>query len=285
VKAPDFNYVRVHTLEAAFEQLESGLDVRILAGGQSLLASLNLRLSAPQCLMDISHIPSLTGISQAEGKITIGAMTRHCDIEGSALIKQHLPLLASAAPHIAHSAIRNRGTFGGSLALADPAAEWPACCVALDAVIVAVSRRGERRINARDFFLGLYTTALEHDEIITCAEFNVPIKGAVAGFQELARRHGDYALVGLAAQGRMEAGRWVALKLVFFGVGDRPIVAESAAQALLSGQALQIAQGHISKMLDFTGDGVCSAETRYHLARVLLGRVIGEIESKGAIAA
>ncbi|MFM9974415.1 MAG: FAD binding domain-containing protein [Beijerinckiaceae bacterium] len=282
MKAPDFDYVRVPTLAAAFKQLDSGDDVQLLAGGQSLLASLNLRLSQPQKLIDIAHIKGLAGITQGKGLIKIGALTRHCDIETSLLIREKLPLLSMAAPHIAHPAIRNRGTFGGSLALADPAAEWPACCVALNATVVAASRRGERRIAAAEFFQGLYATALESDEIITSVEIPVPAKGAVAGFSELARRHGDYALVGLAAQGTLLKGRWNALNLVFFGVGDRPILAQVAAQKLMDGEGLKAAQETIDENLNFSGDDVCSAETRLHLARVLLGRVLGTIKSNPA---
>ena len=282
MKAPDFDYVRVPTLAAALKQLDTDEDVRLLAGGQSLLASLNLRLSQPQKLIDISRIKGLAGIVKKGGFIRIGATTRHCDIELSPLICKELPLLSMAAPHIAHPAIRNRGTFGGSLALADPAAEWPACCVALDATIVAASRRGERRIAATDFFQGLYATALEPDEIITSVEIPVTPKGAVAGFSELARRHGDYAMVGLAAQGTLLKGRWSTLKLVFFGVSDRPLLAEDAAQKLIDGHGVKAVQNCIGAALDFSGDDVCSADTRLHLARVLLGRVISEMESKTA---
>ncbi|MGL4635366.1 MAG: FAD binding domain-containing protein [Beijerinckiaceae bacterium] len=278
MKAPDFEYVRAPTLLAALKQLEAGDDVRLLAGGQSLLASLNLRLSQPQKLIDISHIKGLAGIRLGKGIVEIGAMTRHCDIETSSLIREKLPLLSMAAPYIAHPAIRNRGTFGGSIALADPAAEWPACCVALDATVVAVSRRGTRRIAAHDFFQGLYTTALETDEIITSVEIPIAQQGAVAGFSELARRHGDYALVGLAAQGTRSKDRWTDLKLVFFGVSDRPVLAVEAARALIGGAGIKAAQGCIDDALDFAGHDVCNAETRLHLARVLLGRVISTME-------
>jgi aerobic carbon-monoxide dehydrogenase medium subunit len=280
LKAADFSYVRVPTLAAAFKHLDAGDDVRLLAGGQSLLASLNLRLSQPQKLIDISRIKGLSGISMSKGVITIGAMTRHCDIEVSPLIKAHLPLLSMAAPYIAHPAIRNRGTMGGSLALADPAAEWPACCIALEATIIATSSRGQRRIAAADFFQGLYATDLALDEIITAVEFAVPPKGAVAGFSELARRHGDYALVGLAAQGLWLKGCWSDLKLVFFGVSDRPLLAHSAAQKLIAGAGVEAAQAAIDEALNFSGDDVCSSETRLHLARVLLGRVMESMEQK-----
>jgi aerobic carbon-monoxide dehydrogenase medium subunit len=285
VKAPEFDYVRVATLQAAFEQLASGDDVRILAGGQSLVPSLNMRLSKPERLIDISRVPGLTDISVQQGSLHIGALTRHCTLEMSPLVRQHVPLLAMAAPHIAHSAIRNRGTFGGSLALADPAAEWPACCIALDAVIVVANSLGERRIAAKDFFLGLYTTALESREIIVRVEIPLPPQNAVAGFSELARRHGDYAMVGLAAQGTQQDGRWTRLKLVFFGVSDRPFEAVAAAHEVVAGHGLKEAQKCIDSSLDFAGDDVCTSETRLHLARVLLGRVLANMDSNKAAAA
>jgi aerobic carbon-monoxide dehydrogenase medium subunit len=285
VKAPEFDYVRVATLEAAFEQLSSGADVRILAGGQSLLPSLNMRLSKPERLVDISRVPGLADITLHEGFLHIGALTRHCTIETSSLVRHHVPLLAMAAPHIAHSAIRNRGTFGGSLALADPAAEWPACCIALDAVVVVAHSGGERRIAAKDFFLGLYTTALESHEIIVRAEIPLPTHNDVAGFSELARRHGDYAMVGLAAQGTQHNGRWTRLKLVYFGVSDRPVEAVAAARHLIAGDGIKAAQNGIDASLDFAGDDVCTSETRLHLARVLLGRVLADMDSNRAKAA
>ncbi len=279
MKAPDFEYVRVQSLAAALGQLGAGDDVSLLAGGQSLIASLNLRLSSPRRLIDISRIPEMAGIRLGSSSMSIGALTKHCEIESAPLVRQHLPLLAMAAPHIAHPAIRNRGTIGGSLALADPAAEWPACCLALDAVIEVASLRGVRRLAARDFFLGLYTTALESDEIITSVEFPVPSKGSRSGFSELARRHGDYAMVGLAAQGQWIAGRCMALKLVFFSVSDRPVLAHKAASLLISGEGLKAAQDALQQDIDFSGDDVCSSATRLHLAKVLLERVMIEMEN------
>jgi aerobic carbon-monoxide dehydrogenase medium subunit len=236
-------------------------------------------------LIDISRIPGLNDICVVNGTLHIGALTRHVDIETSALVRQHLPLLAMAAPHIAHTAIRNRGTFGGSLAMADPAAEWPACCLALNATIIASSRGGTRRIAAPDFFHGLYETALKPDEILTSVEFSLPGRGSVAGFSELARRHGDYAMAGLAAQGVRKDGAWHALTLAFFGISDRTILATAAADALLAGQGIAAAAATITEALDVVADDTCSAETRLHLARVLLTRVVGEMEDSKAMAA
>lgn len=277
MKAPDFAYARPKSLAEALDLLD-GEGARILAGGQSLLAALNMRLSAPSLLVDINQIPELSGISLRGATIVIGAMTRHHELATSPLIAKHLPLLAMAAPHIAHSAIRNRGTIGGSLALADPATEWPACCLALDATLIAASRGGERRIAARDFFAGIYETALDASEVLTRIEIPLPSKAAVAGFDELARRRGDYAMVGLAAQGVREGEVWRELKLAFFGAGDRPLLAQEAARAIVAGESVNAAQAALDRELSPSDDGECTARTKMHLARVLLGRVVTSMQ-------
>src|SRR2546428_1307842 len=163
------------------------------------MTTLNMRLSAPEILVDINRIEGLAGITFADGVLRIGAMTRHFDVEHSALVARHAPLIAQAMPHVAHPAIRNRGTFGGSLAFADPAAELPACAVALGARLLLESARGRRAVEAKDFFRGLYSTALAADEILVAAEIPVAKPGARYEFAELARRKGDYALIGVAA--------------------------------------------------------------------------------------
>ena len=174
MKAPSFDYARPTSLPEAFALLERHRDgARILAGGQSLMATLNMRLSAPEILVDINAIEGLSGIALDGEMLRIGAMTRHFEVERSALVARHAPLIAQAMPHIAHAAIRNRGTFGGSLAFADPAAELPACAVALSARMVLQSSRGRRTVTAAEFFQGLYRTALAQDEIMVACE--VPI--------------------------------------------------------------------------------------------------------------
>lgn len=279
MKAPDFAYARPASLGEVFDLLDGGEGVRILAGGQSLLASLNMRLSAPSLLVDINHIPELFGMASSGTTIRIGAMTRHHELATSPLIATHLPLLALAAPHIAHAAIRNRGTIGGSLALADPSTEWPACCLALDATLIVASRAGERRIAARDFFTGVYETALNPGDVLTAIEIPLPPKGAVAGFDELARRQGDYAMVGLAAQGVRSGAGWSDLKLAFFGAGDRPLLATEAARAIVAGRDIAAAQAALDGALSPSDDGECSAKTKMHLARVLLGRVLTTMQA------
>ncbi len=279
MKAPVFAYAKPASLAEVFDCLDGGEGVRLLAGGQSLIPSLNMRLSAPTVLVDINHVSALRGISEAGGVVRIGAMTRHHELATSALIASLLPLIAKAVPHIAHQAIRNRGTIGGSLALADPSTELPACCLALDATIIAANRKGERRIAARDFFLGIYETALAPDDILIAVEFPLPGEDAICGFDELARRHGDYAIVGLAAQGVRKGQTWSSLKLTFFGAGDRPLLAEAAAQAVVFGKGIGAAQAALEDALSPSDDGECSAKTKMHLARVLLGRVVETMES------
>ncbi|MEH3144014.1 MAG: FAD binding domain-containing protein [Methylobacterium frigidaeris] len=272
MKAPDFAYARPASLDAALALLaEHGTDAVPLAGGQSLVTALNMRLSAPGLLVDLNAIPGLAGVSEADGVVRIGAMTRHRDV-GTALVRERLPLLAAALPHIAHPAIRNRGTIGGSVALADPATEWPACCLAAGATIVVQGPKAARRIAANDFFLGLYTTALEPGEIVTAIEFPVPGPDAVWGFEELSRRHGDYALVGLAATAKRGASGLTELRLAFFGVADRPVLAVKAAAAIEAGDVAG-AKAALGDELDPPDDPVTKAATRLHLARVVLGRV------------
>jgi carbon-monoxide dehydrogenase medium subunit len=281
VKAPDFAYVRPTTLPEVFDLLEGGDGVRLLAGGQSLMPSLNMRLDAPSLLIDINRVAGLAGIETRGNAVRIGALTRHSEVARSRLIAERLPLLALAAPHIAHGAVRNRGTFGGSLALADPAAEWPACCLALGATMVAASRKGERRIAAADFFTGLFETALAEGEVLTAIEIPVPAAGSRAHFDELARRRGDYAMVGLAVEG-VPAGRgpergWSALRLAFLGAGDRPLLAAAAQRALVDGEGIVVAQAALARDLAPVDDGECSGATKLHLARILLGRAMAAL--------
>ncbi len=271
LKAPSFAYLRAVSLADALDALaEHGEDARLLAGGQSLVPALNMRLSEPRFLIDINHIAALGGIEERGGALRVGALARHSEVGSSPLVARLAPLLHRAIPHIAHPAIRNRGTFGGSLAHADPAAELPACAVALDAVLSLASRRGERRVAARDFFRGLYATALGPDEIVTAIDIPPAPAGGRSVFLELARRRGDYALAGLAAVQRPGD-----LRLVFFGVGDRPLEAKAAAAALQrEGAAGRVAaaQAALAEDLDPPGDLQADGATKLHLARVLLAR-------------
>jgi carbon-monoxide dehydrogenase medium subunit len=280
MKAPPLSYVRAATLSEAFQLWrDAGPDARLLAGGQSLLATLAFRLSDPGTLVDISRLRELRGITQIAGSmIRVGALTTHAELGRHELIRSHVPLIAEAVPLIAHAAIRNRGTIGGSLAFADPAAELPACCIALDAIIVARNAADERRIPAAQFFTGLYATALKPYELIAAVEFPMAKPGERATIVELARRSGDYAMAGVAAKARLAGTTLIDPQLVFFGVGDRPVLAERAMSAISGQQVLPgtIAAAHaaLESDLDPPADQHGSPQTKRHLARVLLARAL-----------
>ena len=282
MKPAPFAYVRPESLEDAIGVLdERGEDARILAGGQSLMATLNMRLSAPGVLVDIGCVPGLAGIEKMGGGLRIGAMTRHAEVEASDLVGSRAPLIASAMPHIAHPAVRNCGTFGGSIAFADPAAELPACAVALGARMTIAGKGGTRTVDADAFFRGLYETALEPGEVLTAVDVPGIGAGWKSGFMELARRHGDYAIIGLAAHVEMEDGRFGRGRLVFFGAGERPVSAVRSA-ALLEGERWSDALGAriadaLKEELDPFEDLNADAAMRRHLAGVLARRVLGPL--------
>ena len=282
MKAPSFAYVRARSLAEVFDLLEThGEKAKLLAGGQSLIATLNMRLSAPELLIDISRLTEISGIQVRDGTVRIGASTTHAEIGRSPDISRHLPLLAQAAPHIAHAAIRNVGTIGGSLALADPAAEWPACCVALDARLVLAAKSGTREVAARDFFKGLYATALRPDEVLTRIDISLPGADSRSAFVELAQRRGDYAIVGLAAVAKSARGGLSDLRLVFLGVGPAPVLARGAMAAMegkrASADTIAAAAQALAKDLDPGPDLYSSAVTKMQLARVLTGRALAAI--------
>ncbi|MGD9953630.1 MAG: xanthine dehydrogenase family protein subunit M [Burkholderiales bacterium] len=262
MKAASFAYAKPRALAEALELLARP-GAKALAGGQSLIPSLNMRLSSPELLVDIGGLQELKGIELAKDVVRIGALATHAEVEASDVVKKHLPLLAEAVPHIAHPAIRNRGTIGGSLALADPAAEYPACALALDATLIAAGRKGERRIKAADFFKGLFETDLKPGELLAAVELKAQQKGEKSAFLELARRHGDYAIVGLAAFASNGTKR-----LAYFGAGDRAVLAQNAAKA----RDLEAAKQALEKDLQPPADLYHSSATKLHLARVLLER-------------
>jgi aerobic carbon-monoxide dehydrogenase medium subunit len=269
LKAPQFAYAKPRSLEEALDLLERP-GAKVLAGGQSLIPSLNMRLSSPDLLVDIGAIASLAGVRVNADFARIGALATHTQIERSEQIRKHVPLLAEAAAHIAHPAIRNRGTLGGSLALADPAAEYPACALALDATIVILGRKGERRVKAADFFTGLFETDLKPGEILAAAEFPA---GGESVFLELARRQGDYASAGIAAHRRSSE-----IRLAFFALGPTAILAKNAAAA--AKKSVAAAQAALAKDLDPPADLYHSGATKLHLARVLLGRALAQWNMK-----
>lgn len=271
MKASAFEYRRATSIAQACEWLAAHEGARLLAGGQSLIPAMNLRLSAPDILIDITGLDELRGVSVNAGVLRLGALVRHVELMQDKLVAQHAPLLTQAIAHVAHPAIRNRGTLGGNLAHADPASELPACMLVLDAVMIARGPRAERRIAAADFFVGVFETALAQDELLTAIEIPVAQDGARFSFMELARRSGDYAIVGLAA--RADAGLRN-VRLGYFGVGERPMLAGDAAAALGNGaaDALEAAKGALANDLSPQDDLQGSAALRMHLARVLLER-------------
>jgi carbon-monoxide dehydrogenase medium subunit len=286
MKAPAFAYAKPASLGEVFELLERHADgAKVLAGGQSLIPALNMRLSSPELLIDITGVAQLAGIKVSGGVVRIGALATHAEIGASPEIAKHAPLLAQAVPHIAHAAIRNVGTIGGSLALADPAAEYPACVVALDATLVIASKRGERRVKAREFFKGLYETELKPGEILTAVEFPAAASGDRSAFLELARRHGDYAIVGVAARATLAGGKLTNVALAFLGAGVTPVLAKHAATAVegkaVGTDVVAAAQAALAKDLDPPKDLYTSSATKLHLARVLLGRALDSLSLDG----
>ena len=274
MKPAPFAYHKARSLDDAVALLAANKDARLLAGGQSLIATLNMRLSAPPMLIDINGIGGLDGIALEDGMVKIGALVRHAEAQRSDVIAQHAPLIARAMPHIAHVAIRNRGTLGGSIAFADPAAELPACLLALDGEVEATGPKGKRTIKAADFFKGLFETALAPDEMLTAIRVPAADKDTRIGFAELARRHGDYAIVGLAASARASGKGLSDVRLAYFGVGDTPVRATKAEAALEKGD-VEAAVAALD--LDPNDDVQATAAVKKHLAGVLLRRVAAQL--------
>lgn len=279
MKSAAFDYVKPSSLDEVLSLLQAhGDDARLLAGGQTLMATLNMRLSEPQLVIDITGIASLRGIEVQGDMLRIGALTTHTDIERSPLVAHHAPLLKEAVPHIAHRAIRNSGTWGGSIAYADPAAEWPTCLLALGGTVLARGPNGERRIAADDFFTGLFSTALEPDEVLVATEIPLAHAQQWTGFSELARRHGDYAIVGMAASARRAGDALHQLRIVLLGVGATPLRARQT-EALLEGKTLDEATvanavARLRSEIDPLPDLTNTPDTKRHLAGVLLQRML-----------
>lgn len=279
MKPPPFEYVAAHSLEEALDALAThGWDAKLLAGGQSLIPVLNFRLASPAVLIDLNPVRELAFV-EANGVLRIGAMTRQRTLERHEHIARYAPLITAAMPFVAHPQIRTRGTIGGSLAHCDPAAELPAVCLALDATLVARSQRGERTIAARDFFFGLFMTALEPDEILT--EIRIPpmTPDTRYAFREVARRHGDFALAGVALTLRLNAeGRIQSPRVALFGVHDAAVLAESAMRLLdgatPSEELLREAAHAVANDIEPSSDVHASAEYRTHLAQVLTARAL-----------
>jgi carbon-monoxide dehydrogenase medium subunit len=276
MKPAPFAYAKARSVAHAIELLAHD-DAQLLAGGQSLIATLNMRLSHPALLVDINGVSGLDGIVSRNGQVELGALVRHAQAERSAELARQAPLIALALPHIGHPAIRNRGTIGGSLAFADPAAELPACVLALDGELDIVGPQGQRTIKAQDFFKDLFETALTPRDMLTAIRIPVANADTRVGFGEFARRHGDYALVGLAACARAEGKRLGDLRLAYFGVGTTPVRAREAERALTERDA-DAAVSALAQDLSPPDDVNVSGAVKLHLAGVLLRRVARQLD-------
>lgn len=277
MKAPRFRYLRPPDLSAAVQALAAGGTA--LAGGQSLLPALNMRAAQPDLLVDISHLAELRGITDSGGAIRIGAAARHAEVMDDAVVRRHVPLLPMALEHVAHVAIRNRGTLGGSLALADPAAELPACAVVLGATIHLVGPAGRRAVAATKFFTGTMSTILGTGELIEAVTFPKAGPGSVSVLDELSRRRGDYALAGIALTCTRRDKTLADVRVAFFGCASTGRLAAGVARALegahfpLQAGTRAVLDEAVAADIDPDSTPGCSASTRLRMAQVLTRRV------------
>jgi len=288
MKPASFEYSAPDSIEAVLALLEeNGFDAKILAGGQSLVPTMNFRLAFPSVLIDINRIPELSFIEMDDSqKIRIGATTRHSVLERSETIAQLAPLLSATMPHIAHPQIRNRGTIGGSLVHADPAAELPAVMLALDAKFKLQSQSGERWVDAKDFFVELFMTAAEPEELLTEIEIPQITPNTGYAFKEVARRHGDFALAGVAATVTLDENKKCShAKVVLLGVGNTPMEGFEAAK-ILQGNSFsekliaEAAEATSATDIEPTGDMHATPEFRTHLAKILVKQALVEAFGK-----
>ena len=289
MKPPAFEYVAVASTEEAVAQLAAhGDDARILAGGQSLMPILNMRLATPGRLVDLNRVGALSYIVERRGGVAIGAMTRQRTAERSELVATAVPLLAEALPWVGHTAIRNRGTIGGSLAHADPAAELPAVAVCLDARFTVRGEAGERTLAAREFFRGYLTTALAPTELLAEVWFPSALPGTGAAWIEFARRHGDYALVGVAAVVTLEGSTVRRASLAVTGVDGVPVRAVDAERLLigapLSAESMAAAAESVRRPLEPQDDIHATAAYRRHLAGILTVRALTRAGDRARLA-
>ncbi len=281
MKPAPFDYILATSLDHALRlKAEHGDEARFLAGGQSLIPAMNFRLARPAFLIDINHVQALSGVDCSKpDEIRLGAMTRYCALERDNDFLKASPLFADALPHIAHVAIRNRGTVGGNLSHADPASELPAIAVAMGARMRIKSSRGERELKAADFFVGLLTTDLQPDEMLV--EITLPKTPPKSGscFIELARRRGDFALAGIAAIVSLDDDdRCTRLRLALCGVGETPVDASAAASSLIGQRctdaAIATVAADVQRAIAPTGSIHASPEYQRHIAGVLTRRAI-----------
>ena len=286
MKPPKFEYNAAHSVEEALSLLkEAGEDAKILAGGQSLVPMLNFRLTRPSHLIDINKVSELDYVREEDGKLVVGALTREVTIERSALVKEKFPLMTEATALIGHVQIRNRGTVGGSIAHADPASEYPALVVLSDAELTIAGPNGTRTATWDEFFLTYLTTSLEPDELLTEIRFPLPKAGSGFAFEELTRRHGDFALVGCAAQVTMNGGGTCEdARLSLIGVGPFPHRSPEAEKMLkgqkLTDQLISDAGQLISEEVDPDGDMHASVEYRRAMSKVFVERAMKKAISR-----
>lgn len=291
MKPAPFEYTAPDSLEEAVSVLEAHEgDAKVLSGGQSLMPLLNMRLARPEVLVDLARIPGLDHIREEDGALVIGAMARQRAVEMSLLVRENYPLVLAATLNVAHPQNRNQGTFGGSLAHADPSAEYPALAVALDAHFKAIGPDGERVIAADDFFLTYLTTELSAAEVLTEVRLPALPAGAAWSFTELARRHGDYALAGVVSYFTVDAaGVCDAARIVLFGVGATPVRATTAEAALIGEKPSarlfeSVGAAAMDDIEDAQSDVHASAEQRRALAGVLTGRGLADAALRAGIA-
>ncbi len=288
MKPAPFAYFAPTTLDETLALLaEHGYDAKPLAGGQSLIPTMNFRLAQPGALIDLNRVQELFYLQPAaDGGVRMGAMTRQRTVERSSLIAQRAPLLYAVMPHIAHTQIRNRGTMGGSLAHADPSAELPAVAVALDAALRIRSQHGERTVRAADFYVSLFTTDLAPDELLI--EIVIPPLPPATGwaFQEVARRRGDYAICGCAATITLDTdGRCAAARLVYLSVGEGPVQAHGAVSRLIGERPTPSVINEAARLagerdINPTGDIHATVAYRRHLATVLARRALSQAAAR-----
>lgn len=292
MKPAPFKYVAASSLHHALSlKAEYGDDARFLAGGQSLIPTMNFRLARPDVLIDINGLNELSGVARASGEpVRVGALTRYRDLERDSAFLASCPLFADALPHIAHPQIRNRGTIGGNLSHADPASELPAISVAMQARMRIKSARGEREVAASEFFRGLLTTDMQSDEMLVEIAFPAPTARTGACFMEVTRRRGDFALAGVAAVVTIDAqGRCLQMRLALCGVGETPVDASAAAASLIgqscTGEAIEAVAAEVRGMIDPSGNVHASPDYQRHIAGVLTQRAIDAAQSRAADAA
>jgi carbon-monoxide dehydrogenase medium subunit len=279
MKPPPFEYHAPRSLEEALTLLQGyGEEAKLLAGGQSLVPLLNFRLARPAALVDLNRIPSLAGIREEDGRLRIGAMTRQRTLEFAPLVRDRLPLLQEATTLVGHLPIRTRGTIGGSLAHADPAAEYPAVVAVLDGELVVRGPAGERILRPAEFFVSYLTTALRPDEVLVEVRLPMAPAGSGSAFEEFSRRAGDFAIVAIAALVQADGDRCHLARLAAAGAGPTPIRLRAAEEILerdgLSDRTLQAAAERAAELVEPESDIHASAAYRRQLTRVLTRRAL-----------